>query len=93
MRIRPRRDAGAGRREEFNTFAQAALHHLRAGDHLSHDGGDLARPEVELTVEILNGFEDLGVTEMRIAQRRDLRPFLGQEGRLPRCVASRSSFA
>jgi len=43
------------------------------------DGCDLGRAEIEFPVEILNGFEDLAVAEMRIVQRRNLRAFLRQE--------------
>jgi hypothetical protein len=40
--------ARAQKAEKFDALAQAALHHLRAGDHFGHDGRDLRRPEIEL---------------------------------------------
>ena len=58
--------------EELDAFAQAALHHVGAADHLADDRADLAGPEVEALVEGLHRVEDLGVAEMRIVQRRDL---------------------
>jgi hypothetical protein len=71
--------ARAQEAEELNSLAQAPLHHLRADNHLGQDGGDLGRPEIKLAVEILDGVEDLGMAQMRVAQRRDLRPFPGEK--------------
>ena len=65
--------------EEFHAFAQAALHHFRARDHLRHDGGDLGGAEIEFLVEVLDRIEDLAVAQVRIVQRRDLRAFLRQQ--------------
>jgi hypothetical protein len=65
--------ARAQKAEKFDALAQAALHHLRAGDHFGHDGCDLGRPEIELLVEVLDRVKNLAVAEMWIAQRRNLR--------------------
>ena len=64
--------------EELHTLAQSALHHFGTGDHFGDDGGDLRRTEIEFLVEILDRLEDLGVAEMRIVERRDLRAILRQ---------------
>src|SRR5579863_7385290 len=58
--------------EELHALPQAAHQHVARGEHLLHDLGDLGGTEVELLVEVLDRFEDLGVAEMRIIQRRDL---------------------
>src|SRR3954469_16271212 len=50
--------------EELHSFAETPLHHLRAHQHLAHDGGDLWGAEIEALVEIIHRPEDLGVTEM-----------------------------
>ena len=47
--------------EELDPFAQAAFHHLGRAHHLADDRGDLRRPEIEATVEVLDRGEDLGV--------------------------------
>src|SRR3974390_687547 len=65
--------------EEFDALAQAALHHFRTHDHLSHDGRDFGRAEIEFLIEILHRFEYFGMTQVRIAQRRDLRALLRQK--------------
>src|SRR5580658_3564024 len=65
----PQRRATASRRivsraqelEEFQAFAQTALHHLRARDHLTEDGGDLGRAKIELLVEVFDRIENRGV--------------------------------
>src|SRR5579863_1995271 len=58
--------------EELDAFAQAALHHLRAADHLADDGSDLRGAEVEALVEGLDVVEDLGVRQVLVGQRRNL---------------------
>ena len=65
--------------EEFHPFAQAALHHFRALDHFRHDGCDLGGAKIEFLIEILDRLEDLGVAQVRIVERRDLRALLGQK--------------
>ena len=42
---------GAQEAEEFDAFAQAALHHVPADQHLADDLPDLARAEIEALVE------------------------------------------
>src|SRR5215813_15142778 len=64
--------------EELHALAQAPLHHVRAHDHLAHDRRDLGRAEIEAFVEIVDRLENLGMAEMRVVQRRDLRAAIGQ---------------
>src|SRR5689334_22812803 len=75
-RLMRRLPVGAQEGEELDAFAQAALHHLRAPDHLADDRGDLGRAEIEAAVEVLHRVEDLAVAETRIVQRRDLHAAL-----------------
>ena len=67
--------------EELHALAQAAHQHVARGQHLAHDLGDLGGAEIELLVEVLHRLEDLGVAEMRIVERRDLRAVIGQTDR------------
>src|SRR5258708_1730198 len=54
--------------EEFYSLAEAALHHLRAADHLADDRGNLGGAEIEAAVEGLYRIKNLGVREMRVVQ-------------------------
>src|SRR5215813_14121733 len=65
--------------EELHALAQAPLHHVRASDHLAHDRGDFRSAEIEALVEVVHRPEDLGVAEVRIIERGDLRAALGQK--------------
>src|SRR6185437_7919320 len=65
--------------KEFDAFAQAALHHLRAADHLADDRSDLAGAEIEAPVEFFDRVEDFAVAQMWIVQGRDLHAVLVDE--------------
>ncbi len=54
--------------EELHTLAQAALHHLRRGDHFPNDRRDLRRAEVEFFVEDFDVVEDFGVAQVGVVQ-------------------------
>src|ERR1700689_2376933 len=45
------RFVGAQEPEELHAFAQTALHHVPAHQHLAHDLPDFRRPEIEALVE------------------------------------------
>src|SRR5258708_13214903 len=65
--------------EEFNALAQPPLHHFRALEHLSYDGCDLRRAEIEFLIEILDRLEDLGVAQVRVIDRRNFLPLFRQK--------------
>src|SRR6185437_8994618 len=65
--------------EELDAFAQTALHHVPARQHLAHNLPDLRRAEVELLIELLEMVIDLVARQMRIADRRELHAFLAHE--------------
>src|ERR1700749_776655 len=65
--------------EELHAFAQPALHHLPAAQHLAHDLPDLPGAEVEAFVEPLHAGEDLLLGQVRIADRRQLPAMIVDE--------------
>src|SRR5262249_3492272 len=65
--------------EELDALAQTTPHHRRALEHLPGDLGDLARPEEELSIELLLHLEDVLVREMRVLDRRHLEAVLADE--------------
>ena len=67
------------KRKNSTPLAQPPLHHLGTAHHLADDGGDLRRSEIELLVERLDRIEDLGMAEMRVGERRDLRAEIGDQ--------------
>src|SRR5712691_8929194 len=58
--------------EELDAVPEPPCEHLPVPRHLAHDRKDLPRPEVEAPVERLHRGEDLGMGEVRVAQRASL---------------------
>src|ERR1700687_1799440 len=65
--------------EELDPLAQPAPHHLWAHDHLGDQRGDLLSAEIEALVKGFERFEDFGVRQMRVVERRDLPPAVVEE--------------
>ena len=59
--------------DELAALAQPPGGHLRAAEHLGRHLGQLPGPEVEPPVERVHRVQDLGVLQVRIRQRRQLR--------------------
>src|SRR2546422_1011673 len=58
--------------EELDAVPEPPREHLPVPRHLAHDREDFPRPEVEAPVERLHRGEDLGMGEVRVAQRASL---------------------
>src|SRR5262249_8246735 len=54
--------------QEFNSFTQPSLHHLRTEQHLGDDFRDLPGSEVEPTVEHFHALEDVLAGQVRVTQ-------------------------
>src|SRR5262245_179448 len=65
--------------EKFESLAQPPPQRLWAFHHLARDGGDLRRTEIEPFVEVVHGPKNLGVAQVRVAQRCDLHTAFGQQ--------------
>src|SRR6185437_6600696 len=70
---------GAQEAEEFDAFTQAPFHHVPTREHLAQNFPDLGRPEIEALVEVFELVIHLVARQMRIADRRQLHPFLADE--------------
>src|SRR5262249_15708398 len=68
--------------EKLDALAQPPTQDLRAPDHFASDGGDLRCAEIEALVEIVHRLENLGMGQMRVTQRCDLRAAFGRQLRI-----------
>src|SRR5258706_13043910 len=65
--------------EELATLAKTALHQLPVTQHLCRHQRHLLRAEVEAPVDALDRGEDLGVRQVRIAERALLHALVVQQ--------------
>src|SRR5262249_56095628 len=68
--------------ENLDALAQPPAQDLGAPDHFAGDGRDLRCAEIKAFVEIVHRLENLGMAQMRVTQRCDLRAAFGQQLRI-----------